>query len=271
MAPRGNHQIQRQRTAGADQIAQGCSLEVLHGQIGDSPPGSAGDPEVCDVDDVRMTKAPGRFRFATKALQRSAVLDQRRKNRLNGHSSTRAHVLGLVHRAHAALSDETHDAVLLIEQMTKQMMPSDRHNRRVYPIECRAHARDVSRPGDAYGHTADSLRTRRRIDLLWSLIRSICSLRRRGHFARELEGDGETAAMICGTQTTIEAGTYPLLLEARAVEASPPQSGLSASPTRSPKIVKESEQGQKSSVGWEWRWRKRWRRCDARTLRSSPV
>jgi glutamate racemase len=37
---------------------------------------------------------------------------------------------------------------------------------------------------------------------------------------RELEADPRTAAMIFGTQTTIDAGAYPRLLEARGVEAS---------------------------------------------------
>ncbi len=36
----------------------------------------------------------------------------------------------------------------------------------------------------------------------------------------ELEADPRTAAMIFGTQTTIDAGTYPRLLEERGVEAS---------------------------------------------------
>jgi glutamate racemase len=38
--------------------------------------------------------------------------------------------------------------------------------------------------------------------------------------ARELEADPRAAAMIFGTQTTIDAGAYPRLLEARGVEAS---------------------------------------------------
>ena len=37
---------------------------------------------------------------------------------------------------------------------------------------------------------------------------------------RELETDPRSAAMIFGTQTTIDSGTYPRLLEARGVEAS---------------------------------------------------
>lgn len=37
---------------------------------------------------------------------------------------------------------------------------------------------------------------------------------------RELEADPRTTAMIFGTQTTIDAGAYPRLLEARGVEAS---------------------------------------------------
>lgn len=37
---------------------------------------------------------------------------------------------------------------------------------------------------------------------------------------RELEGDPRTVAMIFGTQTTIDAGAYPRLLEARGVDAS---------------------------------------------------
>jgi glutamate racemase len=37
---------------------------------------------------------------------------------------------------------------------------------------------------------------------------------------RELEADPRTAAMIFGTQTTIDAGAYPRLLEARGIEAS---------------------------------------------------
>jgi glutamate racemase len=37
---------------------------------------------------------------------------------------------------------------------------------------------------------------------------------------RELEGDPRSVAMIFGTQTTIDAGAYPRLLEARGVEAS---------------------------------------------------
>ena len=37
---------------------------------------------------------------------------------------------------------------------------------------------------------------------------------------RELEADPRTVAMIFGTQTTIDAGAYPALLEARGVEAS---------------------------------------------------
>ena len=37
---------------------------------------------------------------------------------------------------------------------------------------------------------------------------------------RELEADARTVAMIFGTQTTIDAGAYPRLLEARGVEAS---------------------------------------------------
>ncbi|HEV7920636.1 MAG TPA: hypothetical protein VGR02_07585 [Thermoanaerobaculia bacterium] len=37
---------------------------------------------------------------------------------------------------------------------------------------------------------------------------------------RELEADPRTAAMIFGTQTTIDAGAYPRLLEGRGVEAS---------------------------------------------------
>ena len=38
--------------------------------------------------------------------------------------------------------------------------------------------------------------------------------------ARELEADARSAAMIFGTQTTIDAGAYPRLLEARGVHAS---------------------------------------------------
>jgi glutamate racemase len=38
--------------------------------------------------------------------------------------------------------------------------------------------------------------------------------------ARELEADPRAAALIFGTQTTIDAGAYPRLLEARGVEAS---------------------------------------------------
>jgi glutamate racemase len=38
--------------------------------------------------------------------------------------------------------------------------------------------------------------------------------------ARELEGDPRSAAMVFGTQTTIDAGAYPRLLEARGVKAS---------------------------------------------------
>ncbi|HEX9162716.1 MAG TPA: hypothetical protein VF980_13510 [Thermoanaerobaculia bacterium] len=41
-----------------------------------------------------------------------------------------------------------------------------------------------------------------------------------GLVVRELEADPRTAAMIFGTQTTIDAGAYPRLLEARGVEAS---------------------------------------------------
>lgn len=41
-----------------------------------------------------------------------------------------------------------------------------------------------------------------------------------GLLLRGLEDDPQTAAMIFGTQTTIEAGAYPRLLEARGVEAS---------------------------------------------------
>jgi glutamate racemase len=41
-----------------------------------------------------------------------------------------------------------------------------------------------------------------------------------GLLLRELEADPRTTAMIFGTQTTIDAGAYPALLEARGVEAS---------------------------------------------------
>lgn len=41
-----------------------------------------------------------------------------------------------------------------------------------------------------------------------------------GLLFRELEADPRSVAMIFGTQTTIDAGTYPRLLEARGVEAS---------------------------------------------------
>ena len=115
----------RQRTALAQQVANGLPVDVLHDEVDQLVVLAL----VVDPDDVRVAQPGRRAGLADEAADELRVFGERRVHHLDGDRALEPGVHGLVDRRHAAPGEAGHNAISTVEKTADKRVGQGRVHR----------------------------------------------------------------------------------------------------------------------------------------------
>src|SRR5580765_2223209 len=110
--------VKRQTILFSEHVAERAAIQIFHDEVCNPVRASAGKTKVGNVDYVGMTQAAGGACFALEALDKFLVAHELRRNQFQGYVSFRAQVRGQINRAHAALTEQSLKAILIVENLS---------------------------------------------------------------------------------------------------------------------------------------------------------
>src|SRR6266849_8020162 len=113
-----HYPIERQAFFFDQHVAERAAVEIFHYQISNPPDSLAGKTKVGYVNDVGMAQAAGRAGFALETLDEFFVAHELRRDQLQRDVTLCAEVRRQIHRAHAALSEQTLKTILFVQNLT---------------------------------------------------------------------------------------------------------------------------------------------------------
>src|ERR1051325_9833210 len=113
-----DHPIKRQTILFDQHVAQRAAVEILHHQVRNAIRFISRESKVGHVDHIRMAQTSGGACLALEALDELLVLHELRRNEFQRDVTVGAEVRRQKHRAHTALSQQTLEAILLVQNLT---------------------------------------------------------------------------------------------------------------------------------------------------------
>src|SRR2546423_1003202 len=110
--------IERQAILLEQHVTQGAPVEVFHHQIGNAFSAAAREPKISNINNVRMAQAARRACFTLEALDEFFVAHELRRNQFQSHVTLSPKMRRQIHRAHAALSEQTLEAILVVKYLS---------------------------------------------------------------------------------------------------------------------------------------------------------
>jgi hypothetical protein len=96
-------------------FGQRAAIEIFHHEVGNWSISSLRDPEIGNVNNIRVSKAPGGFCLTAKPRDELIVSRELWLDHFDRHGSLRPEMRGPIDRSHASLSEELLELVLVIE------------------------------------------------------------------------------------------------------------------------------------------------------------
>src|SRR5207245_2557474 len=111
------HPLERQRLLFGQHVAQRAAIEILHYEVSDALGACARKPKVSNVDDVRVAQTSSGARFAFETFDELFIAHELRRDQFEGDITFRTQVRREISCAHAALSEQTLQAVLFVKHL----------------------------------------------------------------------------------------------------------------------------------------------------------
>src|SRR5258706_674721 len=113
-----DYPVKRKSLLFGQHVTQRTPVQIFHDEISNSVFTGPGKAKVSHIDHVRMSKTTGCPRFAPEAFDKFLVAHKLRHDQLESDETFRAEVRRQVDCAHAALSKQALQAILLIQSLT---------------------------------------------------------------------------------------------------------------------------------------------------------